>query len=146
MPTPRRQPIGKPMDYKTYTLRPRFRRATCIEVNCKHYREGWTFPLDLLKADPQLLYLAKHSGKRYTERVENGKTYLVYAPGQPCFESVSHKLPIDERPFMFAGRGDFRTFDRRGLPRDAREHTRIDDWVDDFANHQQKIAREIEKG
>lgn len=139
-------PMMGPMSYKTYTIRPRYRKATCIEVECPHFRDGWTFSVEMLEQDKQLNYIARHSGKRYTEKVHEGKSYLVYAPGQPCFDAGNHKLPIDETPFLFVGRGDWRTFDRRGLPRDARQHTRPEDWVDDFANHQDKLRTAFERG
>jgi hypothetical protein len=134
------------MDYKTYTIRPRFRRASCEEVECKHWQEGWTFSVEMLEADKELNYIARHAGRRYEERVLDGKRYLVYSPGQPCFASNNHKLPIDEKPFLFVGRGDYRTFNRQGLPPAGRQHTRTEDWVDDFATHQDTLAREIEKG
>lgn len=143
---PRIQPLMGPMSYKTYTIRPRFRKATCAEIDCKHWRDGWTFALEDLIKDPQLLFMARHSGKRYQEKALNGKTYLVYSPGQPCFASVSHQISIDEQPGMWVGRGDFRTFDRKGLPPNARQHMRTEDWVDDFATHQDKLKTEFDKG
>lgn len=143
----RRQPLMGPMAYKTYTLRPVMRKATCVEVDCPHYHDGWTFAVKALAADPKMNYAARNSGKRFAERELNGEMYLVYEPGQPCFGSHLHKLPMhEELPAMFVGRGDPRTFTPQGLPRDARRHTRVDDWVDDFATHQARLAHEIEKG
>lgn len=143
-----RQPLMGPMDYKTYTIRPRFRAATCAEVDCEHFRDGWTFSVALLEADKELNYMARHSGKKFQERMHEGQAYLVYAPGQPCFASRTHRIRLEEAtPLMFVGRGDPRTFDpKRNLPPDARQHTRTEDWVDDFATHQDKLNDAIKEG
>lgn len=143
-----RQPLMAPMDYKTYTVRPKFRKATCKEVDCEHFLDGWTFAVELLEKDKQLNYLARNSGRRFETRELDGKAYLVFPPGQACFGSHLHKLPLhEELPLMFVGRGDRRTFDpRTNLPRDPRQHSRTEDWVDDFANHQDKLNTQIERG
>lgn len=136
-----------PMAYKTYTIRPRYRKATCAEIECPHWRDGWTFSVEMLEADPQLNYIARHSNKRFTERTHEGKKYLVFSPGQACFAAGSHRISIDEQPRLWVGRGDWRTWDPRTvLPRDAREFSRADDWVDDFANHQDKLNTAYERG
>ncbi len=144
----RHTPLMGPMAYKTYTLRPRFRKATCAEVECEQWLNGWTFSVAMLAADPQLDRIARNSGRHYRVQVHEGQEYLVFPPGQPCFAAGNHKIQLEEEtPLLFVGRGDPRTFDpRTNLPRDARQHSRCEDWVDDFANHQDKLNTAIERG
>lgn len=143
----RKTPLMGPMSYKTYTVRPRFRRATCAEIDCPAWRDGWTFSVAMLEADKELNHIARTAGRRFEERVHDGKAYLVFPPGQPCFAAGQHRIGIDENPLLYVGRGDYRTFDpRTKLPREVTQHSRPEDWVDDFANHQDKLNTAIERG
>lgn len=146
----RRDPKMGPNAYKTYALRALFRQATCAEVDCENYLNGWTFKVDHLRADPRLEYIVRASKKRFVERELNGEMYLVFEPGQICFAVKSHRKQREdmvERPLLFVGRGDWRTYlPKTGLPPDAKRYTRTDDWVDDFANHQDKINTLIARG
>lgn len=120
------------------------RAATCAEVGCEGYQNGWTIPLTGI--DPQLEHVARHSGWHFREvdgvnyGLGEGK-YLVFAPGQPCFVSHKHRISLDRPAFYFVGRGDHRSFDiRRATQR------REQDWVDQFANHQQQLREAQERG
>lgn len=140
-PTPN-LPVGA---YKTYTLnaplRTHFRRATCAEADCVAYQEGWTIPLDGL--DPHLEYVARHSGKRFRETEFAGGRYLVFEPGQDCFREHDHWVSLEREPTYLVGPGDWRVKTSASAiarwNRSAREHVNGDDWVDDFANHQDRI-------
>lgn len=142
----RPQPLMDATAYKTYEMRSplstHFRPATCAEVNCPHYLHGWRVHLEALT--PDLVDAARKSGRRYREEhIAEGQTYLVFEPGQPCFKTTQHRARIDLPPLYIVRDGDF-----RGNPRGtrARLHQRPQDWVEDFAEHQQAIADEIEKG
>jgi hypothetical protein len=140
------QPKMDAAAYKTYEVRSplatHFRPATCAEVNCPQYVNGWRVRVEALT--PDLLHAARNSGRKYAEqRVAEGETWLVFEAGQPCFKAAQHRTRTD-RPALYLVRdGDW-----RGNPRGtkARLHQRPDNWVDDFAEHQQKLADEIEKG
>ncbi|WP_346163568.1 hypothetical protein [Streptomyces bangladeshensis] len=132
--------------YKTYAmvspLSSHFRPATCAEVDCPHYLNGWRVRVEGLA--PQDIHAAKTSGRRWIEqRVADGETWLVFEAGQPCFKASQHRTRVDRPPLYIVRDGD-----HRGNPRGtkARLHQRAADWQEDFAEHQQKLADEIRKG
>ena len=139
-------PLMGPNAYKTYTLRTLWRKATCAEIDCPNYLNGWTFKVDHLKADPKVDYIARNSGRRFREQELNGEMYLVYEPGQQCFSAGEHRIQQERDPLLFVGRGDRRTFTAQGLPPNAKQHKRPADWVDDFANHQDRLKTEFDRG
>lgn len=124
--------------YKTYQiaapLGSHFRPATCAEIDCPDYLNGWRVRVENLT--PDLLHAARTSGRRYREvPVAAGETWLSFEAGQPCFRAGEHRKRL-ERPELFIVRGG----DWRQQVGEARRHTRAEDWVDDFANHQSRIA------
>ena len=124
--------------YKTYQiaapLGSHFRPATCAEIDCPDYLNGWRVRVENLT--PDLLHAARTSGRRYREvPVAAGETWLSFEAGQPCFRAGEHRKRL-ERPELFIVRGG----DWRQQIGEARRHTRAEDWVDDFANHQSRIA------
>ncbi|NUS26043.1 MAG: hypothetical protein HOV92_17725 [Streptomyces sp.] len=140
------QPLMGAAAYKTYEVRSplstHFRPATCAEVDCPHYLNGWRVRVEALT--PELLREARNSGRAYTtEAVAQGETWLVFAAGQPCFKSSQHRTRLERPPLYLVHDGDW-----RGNPRGTkgRLHQRPENWVEDFAEHQQKLADEIEKG
>lgn len=142
----RPEPLMDASAYKTYEMRSplatHFRPATCAEVQCQHYLNGWQVHLE--KLTPDLQDAARTSGRRYREEhVAEGHTYLVFEAGQACFKASQHRAPVGRPPLYIVRDGDF-----RGNPRGtkARLHQRPQDWVEDFATHQQAIADEIKKG
>jgi hypothetical protein len=132
--------------YKTFAmespLHTHMRQATCEEYGCDHYHQGWRVHVEALT--PDLLHAAKASGRRYREeQVAEGQTYLIFEAGQPCFRAATHRLPIGRPPLFLVKGGDW-----RGNPRgtQTRRYDRPDQWVDDFATHQQTLADQIQKG
>lgn len=147
--SPRVQPLMGPNAYKTYSLKMLRRHATCQEIDCPNYLNGWTFKVAHLMEDPKLNHMARTSGRQFREQELNGEMYLVYEPGQQCFSAATHTTVREdmlETPLLFVGRGDWRTFDRRGLPPDAMRHKTAADWVDDFANHQDALKTAYDRG
>lgn len=139
-------PLMDPAAYKTYAVvapvGTHFRRGTCAETNCPHYLNGWRTRIENLT--PDLLHTATHSGRQYTvQQVAEGESYLVFPAGQPCFAASEHRVRLDRPPLYVVRDGD-----HRGNPRGtkARVHHTPDNWLDDFATHQQTIADEIAKG
>ncbi|NUS00588.1 MAG: hypothetical protein HOV67_35645 [Kribbellaceae bacterium] len=126
-------PLMDAAAYKTYEMRSplatHFRAATCAEVNCPHYLNGWRVHLEALPAE--LADAARKSGRRYREeKVAEGQTYLVFEAGQNCFRVSQHRARIDRPPLYIVRDGDF-----RGNPRGTKARL-----------HQRAIADEIEKG
>jgi hypothetical protein len=135
-----------PDAYKTYAvvspLSTHFRPASCEEIGCPHYLNGWRVRVEGLS--PQDIHAAKNSGRRWVEqRVAEGETWLVFEAGQSCFRVSTHRTRMDRPPLYVVRDGD-----HRGNPRGtkARVHHSPANWLEDFAGHQQKIADEIKKG
>ena len=142
----RPDPLMPAQAYKTFAvvspLGTHFRPGTCAETNCPHYLKGWRTRVEALT--PDLLHTATTSGRRYTvQQIAEGETYLVFPAGQACFRVSEHRVRLDRAPLYVVRDGD-----HRGNPRGtkARVHLSPDNWLDDFATHQQAIADEIEKG
>jgi hypothetical protein len=140
------EPAMGPESYKTFAvvspISTHMRPATCPEVGCDQYRNGWRVHVEALT--PDLLHAAKAAGRRYREeQLSEGQTYLVFEPGQPCFKAAQHRAPLGRPPLYVVKDGD-----HRGNPRGtkARVHARAADWVENFAEHQQGLADEIKKG
>lgn len=148
-PVFRATPLGGPMLYKTYAilspLDTHYRVARCAEVDCEALARGWQSMIDESTdlGQKQAHYIRRLSRRQFTEhRNEHGITIFTFGPGQQCF-GVHHQ-PL-ERPARYLVRnGDWRINSRRdGVP--VREMN-CDDWVDDFANHQQMVADRVERG
>lgn len=131
-----------PKLYKTYVVRSplgtHFRVASCEEYNCPAHSGGWTIRLEGL--NPKLAYVARNSGRRYKEmEVAPGESYLVYEPGQQCFET--HRLPLDRPQWFFAGRGTRDTF------RPSKVHQlSAEDFVDDWMTNAEANKLILERG
>jgi hypothetical protein len=131
---------------KTYTvLQPlgtHFRIATCAEWGCEQYASGWDTVLDVSTdtGAKAAEHIRLKAGRAYTV-VETGTIVRFrFPPGQRCFRE--HRLSLD-RPALFVVRDG----DDRGNPRGTPVRKLSDaDWVDDFANHQQRIADRLEQG
>ena len=140
------QPLMGPESYKTYEMRSpistHFRPATCAEANCVYHRDGFQVRVEGLA--PQVLRAVRNSGRRFTvQKPAEGETYLVFEAGQPCLQASLHRVRVERPPLFIVKDGDFRGNPRRTK---ARQHLRPEYWVEDFAEHQQRIAYEIAKG
>lgn len=138
------QPRMSPQAYKTYRIvappATHFRRATCREVDCRAYAFGWVTTIDVnteLGAQ-QANYIRMKSGRAFTVTEVMGMAVFTFSAGQTCF--AQHTTRLDRPEIFEVRRGDFRgsTLDRT--------HANSDDWVDDFANHQDRIAKAIQEG
>lgn len=119
-----------------------WRKVTCEEFGCARHRDGWRSGIDERTelGQRQAFYIRKASGRRFFEtKHEAGLTIFDFPAGQTCFEE--HQTRLDRQEIYTVRGGDF-----RGSTGVIRRHTRAADWVDDFANHQDRVARQIEKG
>jgi hypothetical protein len=140
------EPLMGPESYKSYVLSQplatHWRAATCEEVGCPDYAKGWQVRVEGLPAE--LLAAAKASGRQYQEvPVKEGETWLVFPAGQPCFQASRHRAPAGRPPLYLVRDGD-----HRGNPRGTkyRQHLRPALWVEDFAEHQDKLADAQKRG
>lgn len=141
------QPLRPPQAYKTFqVLAPRdthFREVACEHVNCEAQAHGWKSVIDERTelGAAQAHYIRTASGRQFTEaRSPEGLTVFDFVAGQQCF--AQHKERLDRAALYLVRGGDW-----RGNPRgiEARQHTRPEFWVEEFGEHQQRLADEIEK-
>lgn len=140
-----RVPSALPVDaMKTYEIRmpkqTHWRAATCAEVECPEYLNGWR---TRLPRGSELVDVLRHSGRRFHEitGLTDQELEFIFEPGQPCFRVSTHRVRVD-RPELFVVReGDW-----RGNPRGESRLHKPEDWVDDFATHQDKLATALERG
>lgn len=143
-------PAAGPQHYKTYSMRmplgSHWRPATCEEAGCEAYRCGWASMFDVSTELGQRQYefcSADRERSFHIQRPAASLVTFVYAPGNRCFRSGDHRVPL-ERPAVFAvAEGDWRG-NPRGIP--VRVHKRAADWVEDFAEHQDRVATAIQRG
>lgn len=131
--------------YKTYQIispkSTHFRKATCEEVDCPAYRNGW---ITRVPANSDLENLVRNSGRRWRGlKHEGAEVVFIFDPGTECFESSKHTVRLERPEIYVVTGGDFRG---NPLGTEPVRHKNAADWVDDFANHQDKIARQIERG
>lgn len=144
------QPQMPPHAYKTYqvTAPPdtHFRPATCEEVGCLAYQNGWRSVFDerTEQGFAQAYYVRKQSGRRFDEdRNSNGMTVFDFHPGQTCFRSSYHRVRIDRPELYVVTGGDWRGNPRRVEPY---VHRRAADWLEDFGEHQDALATRLARG
>src|SRR6266540_2045312 len=112
-----------------------FRNATCAEIYCSNYLNGWKTEIDESSelGQKQAYYIRNSSGRHYKEdrSVAAGLTIFVFEAGQQCFSQ--HQVRLDKPEIYLVKGGDW-----RGNPAgiETKKHSSPDDWVDDFANHQ----------
>jgi hypothetical protein len=144
-------PDAGPEHFKTYNwsapLETHWRRATCEEVDCEQMKYGFVTTVDFSTelGQKQLHYLTQEDkDRRYSmQRTGPFEVKLIYGPGNPCMKRAEHRVPIGRPPLFVVTGGDW-----RGNPLGTRplKHKSAEDWVDDFANHQQAIIDRIKRG
>lgn len=130
--------------YKTYQIaspiETHYRKATCQEVNCEAYRLGWRLQLDILQ--PKDKQTIKDSRRKFViQEDDKGVKWLVFEAGQPCFQASLHRTTLERPEIYRVGRGDYRSYDER-----TARILRPEDWLDDFANHQDRLKTLQERG
>lgn len=133
-------------EYKTYAVatpqETHFRKASCREVECLAHQNGWRTCVDTSTdlGARQANYIRLHSGRAYTVIESAPLVTFVFPAGQECFNT--HRVRLDKPELYVARDGDW-----RGNPTGRRlVHKNGDDWLDDFANHQDAISTLIQRG
>lgn len=141
-----RLPIqGEAQDYQTFQIKAplstHWRKATCAEFECKNMQNGWRTTLDATN-EAAIYYIRKTSGRSFREyRNEAGQFVFEFTPGQTCFGE--HRVRLERDELFIVKDGDYRGNPRRTAPR---VHQRPADWVDQFAEHQDKLKTLHERG
>ncbi len=139
-------PTGPVTAYKSYefSMPPgtHTRPATCEQVDCPTQASGWITPVDesTTLGQKQAHYIRRLSGRIHTEGPRDVFTLFTFPPGEECFDT--HTVALDRDPIFVVRGGDW-----RGNPRRERmTHDRPDYWVEDFAEHQDRLATRISRG
>lgn len=134
-------PVGAMKTYRI--LQPvgsHFRPATCEEVECPNYANGW---ITRVPAGSDLAeFIASGGTKRHfreTTGLDQAEREFMFPDGQQCF--TQHQVPLEREPFYVVQDGDW-----RGNPTGRTRTTTAEDWVDDFANNQDALKRAIQEG
>lgn len=129
--------------YQTYSLsapHDTYVPAACEQVGCGAWLRGWQSTIDESTelGAQQAAYIRQQSGRTFREqRTGAGLTVFTFDSHQRCFEN--HQT----RPELYVVRdGDW-----RGNPTGRRRvHANAADWTEDFGEHQQRIADQMERG
>lgn len=116
------------------------RVASCDEIQCPAFAHGWQTRVDegTDLGRRQAAYIRRDRTRQWRESREAGVTVFVFPSGTTCF--TEHHVRND-RPELYVVRGG----DFRGNPRGERRiHATPDNWVEDFAEHQQGLAKAAE--
>jgi hypothetical protein len=121
-----------------------WRKATCREVQCRHWREGWASVFDETTelGRGQANYVRNFSGRRFREsRADDGRTLFEFSPEQPCFSTDSHVIRDEDVPPLYIARGG----DWRADP-DARviRHSGPDPWLDQLHSNLERVVTRLE--
>lgn len=141
-------PALGPQAFKTYSwqqpLHTHFHRVTCAEVQCKNFQFGWVTIVDIATelGQQQYDYLSHDKSRSWSmDRAGDTLISFTYEPGNEFFDGSpehEHYRPIGYDPVVLVQGGDW-----RGNPRGTatRIHSSIENWVDDFANHQEQLTK-----
>lgn len=139
-------PKMPPGAYKTYQIlapaATHWRLATCAEVDCGAYLRGWTTTVDEATelGARQAHYIRRQSLRGFAEqRNPAGLTVFTFEPGQRCFRAAEHRVQVRPESYLIRS-GDWRDLG------DPRPLGSARSWVDDFGEHQQRIADKIQEG
>lgn len=114
-------------------------KAACEQVGCAARLHGWETAIDEATdlGRRQAEYIRTRAGRTFREsRTGEGLTVFRFDAGQRCF--AEHRT----RPEVYTVRGGDWRVDFGPI----RTHTRSTDWVEDFGDHQARLAEQIEKG
>jgi hypothetical protein len=116
--------------YRIHSPSDRVVIAACSAVGCEHFLHGWESRVDESTdlGKEQAKYIRLRSGRDFKESKDGGVTVFRFSSRQRCFRD--HKT----RPERYTVFGS-------GL----RVHRNPADWVEDFAEHQENIASQIER-
>ncbi len=121
-----------------------WRKASCEEVECQAYKNGWRMRVDLQTplGQAQARYIKHDSGRKYKIiGQQDGIVELEFAPNQPCFSE--HRVRTDRPEVYRVKGGDFRGNPLKTL---TRVHKKPEFWVEEFAENQDRLKTQIERG
>jgi hypothetical protein len=139
-------PVGPAQAYKTYgasmPLRTHWVAATCEEVDCEAFLNGWSINVTPL-SEQDVAAIREHGYRYDVLPVSAEETLWLFDAGQPCFKATEHRKEIGRPPIFYTRRGDWRGDPTGGRPY---MHDSAENWVDDMATHLDRLRTERERG
>lgn len=132
-------PTGAMQTYQAAAVSDKTVVAACQSVGCTAYQLGWDTVVDeeTMLGQRQAAYIRQSAGRSFRElRTEAGLTVFRFDAYQRCF--ADHET----RPAVYLVRGG----DHRANTGLIRKHVDPDDWVEDFAEHQDRLADRLRQG
>jgi hypothetical protein len=133
-------PVGGVQTYQI--LAPRdthWRTASCAEIGCHAYASGWITPVLAGSRDEAILRQARPNMWTRVERAANGFLNYHFAAGTRCLGAARHRVRIERTELFVRRDGDWRWLGQPTM-------YKPEDWVDHFANHQDRIATIVNRG
>lgn len=137
------RPLAPASAYQTYAItaqQDRYIIQACKDAGCAYWRDGWESPIDERTEQGRMwaYLIRKESGRSFKEcRRADGVTVFRFDPYQRCFQE--HRTKAD---LLVVRHGDW-----RGNPSGwSRVHTRPQDWVEDFMEHEGALGDLRQKG
>lgn len=135
-------PAGPVQAYRTYGIAApvstHWRKATCEEVDCVNYLNGWK---TILPVGSDLIAVLRSSGRRYTEEVVGDLIEFIFPSGQKCFQAESHRLRGFAQEIFYTRGGDW-----RGATTAVEQINDPAEWVERFQENQVRIIEAQERG
>lgn len=118
----------------------RWRPATCEDVDCGYWRQGW---VTTVPAGGALEHTLKASGRRWSTAVPNpdGTVSYTYAPGTPCFRASEHRAHRDEDDVYIRLDGHHTRYTGGRTV-----HSGPVPWRDELGENQERLREAIERG
>jgi hypothetical protein len=142
----RMEPKIGPEAFKTYAISAPIsthrRRATCAEVECIRRIRGFKAVFDVSTPEGRKhAHFVEISDRNYSRTVTGSLVTYVFAAGQDCFDK--HTVTLEREPLYIVKGGDHRGNPLR-IP--TMRHAQSEHWVEDFAEHQENIVSQQQRG
>lgn len=143
------QPQGPVTGYRSFGMTvTKWVKATCEEFGCEQWERGWVSIVVPGSRDENVLLQGCNGRidglRRASSGVQtqpDGFVRYTFEPGQPCFKASTHQIPWDGR--LYHRPGDWRG--NPDGPRAVTVHPNPQSWVDEFAEHQLRVAGQRER-
>ncbi len=121
------------------------RPATCAEVDCPEFLNGWVTRLPV--GDPRIALLKDAAAGRVdglkremrdVTGIGSAEAEFLFNAGSPCLKARTHRISVD-RPEIYLVRGG----DWRGSTGLIRKHDRPEHWVEDMQENLDAVARRV---
>jgi hypothetical protein len=132
-----------------------FRPITCAQAECEAFRNGWVTIVSANMAD-QVRTIARDTGRHFVEAPGGpGLVAFTFPPGQEGFKGGDHdhveRIDVVQTFSKQDGHAEIGVNSRRQAewfwqPSGDRRKLSAQTWVDDFGEHQERLAAEAQKG